>query len=284
MRSSAASALGNLKAQQAIPSLLLLLRDNNFDVRSSAAEALGNLKVQQAIPQLLLSLQDNGLIGRSNAVNAAQALGNLKVQQAIPPLLLLLQDNDSSMRSSAAEALGKLQVKQVIPFLLDELKNGEKFAAITLSRMSEQSTELTQWQNQQQQLLKEQLNNNQITKAELADELGSIYTQTSVKQLIELLNDKNNRVIENALISLANIGEYHPQWLQTNLQQLIQFSNHQDWFIRKASIQALGKLVLSKNINKIKDPTVNQRGQSNLITQNQIVVIQNRTQGVKNNN
>jgi HEAT repeat protein len=238
--------------QEAIPKLIALLQDNNSTVRGNAATALATLQVQEAIPKLIALLEDNYSTVRSSA---ATALATLQVQEAIPKLIALLEDNNSDVRSNAATALGRLQAQEAIPKLLQWLKEGkqEEVVAIALSRMRQSSSELTQWQHQQQRFLNKQFTKHLINKETLARQLGAIYTESAVKQLVDLLNDKKIHVIKSAIESLGNIGAYYPQWLPTSLPQLIQLSKNQHPTIKIASIKALGQLIAFKATNPTKD-------------------------------
>lgn len=258
VRYKTAHALGQLRDRQAIPKLRQLLEDNNPDVRYSAANALGELRDRQAIPKLLQLLDDNDWTVRYRVI---ATLERLHARQAIPKLLQLLDDNVLAVGYKAIQALGQLQAEQAIPKLRlwltkDDTFAGKKFAAVALSRMQQKFPLLTHWQNQQQKSLQEQLKNSFIDKEALASQLGSIesvYTPFSVKQLTKLLKDKNSHVIEKAIISLGNIGQYHPQWLQTTLTDIFQFSQHPNPAIKIASIKTLGQLVLFKGHDKAKD-------------------------------
>jgi hypothetical protein len=113
VRYMAAYALGNLgdRSEQVISGLLLLLQDEDSDVRHMAADVLRDLgdRLEQVISGLLLMLQDEDspilLLPREE-----YALGNLddRSEQVISSLLLMLQDENSYVRSSAASTLGKL--------------------------------------------------------------------------------------------------------------------------------------------------------------------------------
>jgi HEAT repeat protein len=69
---SAAWALGILKAEAALPSLVALLKDKNQDagVRESAAQALGVLKAKAALSSLIAALKDESVGVRRSAAEA----------------------------------------------------------------------------------------------------------------------------------------------------------------------------------------------------------------------
>jgi len=92
VRSSAASALGQLGEAAAVEPLIVALRDENSYVRSSAASALGQLGEAAAVEPLISALSD---ADRSVCSSAARALGSLGATQALPILVGLVPEGDS---------------------------------------------------------------------------------------------------------------------------------------------------------------------------------------------
>jgi HEAT repeat protein len=95
----------------AIPDLILLLKDEDKNVRIGAVATLGNMgeSAKAAVPNLILLLQDRELCWR-----AIDALGNMGegAKSAIPHLIPLLTDKDETIRSRAQSALEKLGYKR----------------------------------------------------------------------------------------------------------------------------------------------------------------------------
>jgi hypothetical protein len=104
------TALG--EQEEAITTLLALLRDQDFFVRYRAAAALVSLgNASEAVVQGLLALLRDQASGvRSNAAAALGRLGNAS-EAVVQGLLALLRDQASDVRSSAAAALGRLGKK-----------------------------------------------------------------------------------------------------------------------------------------------------------------------------
>ncbi len=75
-RRMAAITLGNLKAGEAIPKLLSLLKDKNEEhmVSAEAAAALGKIGDKGALPHLVVALRDNRTLVRQYAGKAITAL------------------------------------------------------------------------------------------------------------------------------------------------------------------------------------------------------------------
>jgi len=77
-------------------------------VRSSSAGALGQLKAEKAVGSLIRALKDSHVYVRHGA---AWALGEIKSEKAIEALKQALNDADEVTRGKAAEALEKIQRK-----------------------------------------------------------------------------------------------------------------------------------------------------------------------------
>jgi HEAT repeat protein len=97
---------------EAIPALLRLLDANDPHTRSSAALALGRLRAEEAAPRLVgVAQQDPIAWVRAWAVGA---LGDLRDQRTVPVIITLLQDPDWRVRRSAAVVLGELGDERAI--------------------------------------------------------------------------------------------------------------------------------------------------------------------------
>ena len=112
-RSMAASTLGMIgeSANSAIPALILLLKDQDKDVRLNAASALGKMgELEKVIPVLRLFLNDKDRSLRLRAISALNEMGE-SAKSTIPALIPLLKDQDSRIRSAASEALNNIGYK-----------------------------------------------------------------------------------------------------------------------------------------------------------------------------
>src|SRR4051794_27721997 len=83
------------------------LGDPNPQVRREAAGALAALKDKQAVPSLVIALKDNDDKVRVSAVEALWSLGS-EARDAVPALIPLLEDKSADMRLNAAGALGDI--------------------------------------------------------------------------------------------------------------------------------------------------------------------------------
>lgn len=112
VRSGAALALGELKAEPAVPGLAHLLRADPTESGSHAADALAKIGLPAA-PVLIEALQAEQPWVR---VRAARALVPLESKAAIPSLFHALDDDSYMVRHHAEAALARLGVGQMVYF------------------------------------------------------------------------------------------------------------------------------------------------------------------------
>ncbi len=105
VRHNIARALGDIRppAEQAVPALVMLLRDKSSKVRCKAAESLGKLgpDAKDAIVPLIEALDDHDKVTRHFASMSLLRMGHI----AIPHLVRYLEDEKHVMRSWACDAL-----------------------------------------------------------------------------------------------------------------------------------------------------------------------------------
>ncbi|MEX2667498.1 HEAT repeat domain-containing protein [Candidatus Uabimicrobium amorphum] len=135
IRKSAVEVLGKIgeKAHPAVPHLIPLLRDNDYDIVGTTVEALGQIgeKAHPAVPHLIPLLRDKNV--RKSAVEVLGKIGE-KAHPAVPHLIPLLRDKN--VRKSATEALGKIGEKahSAVPFLIPLLKSKNSHVRITAAK------------------------------------------------------------------------------------------------------------------------------------------------------
>ena len=113
----AVSALAGMDAPAIIPAMMERLTDNDSEVRRAAATILGARKHREAVPGLIAALNDDVLeVGHA----AAAALGDIGDPSAVAPLAAVLENphTDWAMCINAAQALGKLGDPAAVPALI----------------------------------------------------------------------------------------------------------------------------------------------------------------------
>ena len=112
VRSTAATALGQIGDASAVPALIEALKDEDHHVRWKAGDGLGKIGDASAVPALVEALQDKVEWVRQSA---AEALGKIGGASAGLALIEALKDKDEHVRRSAADALGKIGDSDTLP-------------------------------------------------------------------------------------------------------------------------------------------------------------------------
>jgi hypothetical protein len=109
-RAEAARKLGDLGAKEAVPQLILLLKDESMLVREMAAYALGRLKDSSAIQPLIDALhskEENNEFVLRQVTSALIEIGYLSIHYLIAALK---ENNDRQLREACAWVLDQLGV------------------------------------------------------------------------------------------------------------------------------------------------------------------------------
>jgi HEAT repeat protein len=110
-RSRAVDALGRIgrDAKDAVPAVILALRDQDAVVRRTAADVLGKIEpgAEDAAPALIAALNDQDVSVRRTAADVLARIGS-GAKDAAPALIAALNDQDEWVRRIAAGALGEI--------------------------------------------------------------------------------------------------------------------------------------------------------------------------------
>ncbi|MCI5146943.1 MAG: HEAT repeat domain-containing protein, partial [Candidatus Electrothrix sp. AR3] len=239
VRSAAIEALDHMEVDSAIPDIITLLQDGNPNVRAAAIEALGHMGVESAIPDIRTLLQNGNSDVRAAAI---YALGQLGVDLPIPDIRILLRDGNSKVRSAAIYALGQLGVDaEIIPFLQNRDAAIQRAAALALARLNSSASELHLWQQQKFKAIQEKIKSKYPNKRKKAAEiLGNIFTEQSMRALAGLMQDSKANVVIQAVESIGIIGAYHPELVQDELKNLLNYPNRA---LEETVIVALGRMI-----------------------------------------
>ena len=109
-----------LKGEEAVDPLIDALSSRKKNIRLNAATLLGAIDDEKAIPALIATLKDNNKLVRREASTALSRMG----EPAVDPLIETLNDEDWRVRGAAAWALGNLGDEKAIP-ALEELLDDE---------------------------------------------------------------------------------------------------------------------------------------------------------------
>lgn len=129
VRAAAATGLGRMPRQSAVPVLLTLLEDQDQNVRRAAIAALGKQGDRRAVEPLLRMMHPREpLLGA-----LVQAVGQLGDRRAVPRLILIVQTVPHETCYSAMRALGQLKDPRAINPLITVLSGSDSIAR-SLSR------------------------------------------------------------------------------------------------------------------------------------------------------
>jgi len=109
-------------SEQAVQAILGALHDEDQAVRSSAATALGEMKARQAVPLLTATLKDEDEWVRRDAANA---LGKIGSREAVNALKDLLSDKSIPVRFAAVESLKELGEPFNASWVMEIIKSKE---------------------------------------------------------------------------------------------------------------------------------------------------------------
>ncbi|MCP4363948.1 MAG: HEAT repeat domain-containing protein [Planctomycetes bacterium] len=242
VRRNVAEALGNLGDSSVTPELVKLLADKSALVRGAAAEALGNLGDSSVTPELIKLLVNEGMSVRGDA---AEALGALGSKSAIPELLRLFHDQHDTKGTEALFSLGQLQAIEAeskiikLKFIEGGFVSGE--AALALARINSSAPELKMWRQRAFTEVQEKNEKNAGARIQAARRLTYIAIAQSAALLVQLIDDQDLDVAQEAVRLTGRLAEFHPEWIKP--EPLLALLNHADFNLRQAAIKALGQLI-----------------------------------------
>jgi HEAT repeat protein len=114
VRKFAIDLLSEIQTDVDSSKIVIMLDDENANVRAAAAKALGDLGYREAIPQLTRRLIDEEWV----CFYALQSLGELKAEEAIPAIASLLSSDSEAVRFSAIETVGRMGSAAALPSLI----------------------------------------------------------------------------------------------------------------------------------------------------------------------
>ena len=219
VQNAAITALGKMKAEEAIEPLINLL--DNDDLKAGAVTALTTMG-GVAVDTLINTIKSKPLSGgktpsENMRTNAASILGDINDLRAVNTLVSALDDANKDVRANAAEALGKMKARGYPdPSVVKAL-------AETLKKATDDKTR------------------NNVVVA-----LGNIgqYEADSAKKLIEIASqtDERESLRQAAITALAAIK---PQEATDAMIQIMLSDDESD-VVRKGAVTALGEIKLPK--------------------------------------
>lgn len=176
----------------------LQLSVSSTEARLEAVRQLARSRDPGAVDVLIDALKDrDGQV----PVAAAQALGCLGNPRAVPALVALLRIEEEYLNGAASEALvaiGHTAVASVVALLRDADPHVRERAARTLGQIGVEALA---------PLSAHMRSPDPQMRAAIAEALGHINHPRSVEMLLGALNDRENRVIDQAARALVRVGK-----------------------------------------------------------------------------
>ena len=236
VRSNAAKSLGQIGKQDIalLPDLVRAMNDESWGVRVSAAYAVYRTDRSQwdiVLPLLTEALNHKKGFIRSDVVDV---LGDIKapIQDAMPLLVKALNDEDASVRRGTLEALGKIGDPIAVPVLREALQDRSvvQEAAIALTQIDVPEALQT--------LISALSDTDSAVRYYVSDALAEMNPPPKevAAALIGVLNDTNLGVRRLAANALGKIGD------PAAVPMLIENLTHPNPWVGKAAIDALKEI------------------------------------------
>lgn len=120
----AASCIGQVRDEKAIPELMKLLRDDDETVRLAAIQSLAGMKAKQAEPEFERMLQDPDEDVRRVVLRALALTDKAKYR---PKVIEAINSKDGFEKTQAIDLLGEVGDKDSVKKLEEQLADGDEF-------------------------------------------------------------------------------------------------------------------------------------------------------------
>jgi HEAT repeat protein len=243
VQKEAASALAKIGDENAIKSLILLLKKNqNRYTRSSIVKALSHFNSEKAVDRFIEALRDENDDKDNVRSELIKVLGNIGNEKAIPHLIRALQDQNRDVPYYSKLALSQISSEKTIGAIIEALKDGNRYvrreAASVLGDIGSEKAVTP--------LIQALKDSDTSTRKSAAHALGLIGSEKAVEPLIEALNDKSNLTREFAAWALGRIGS------SKAIEPLIEALNAKNHFtVRYRAAQALGRIGSNKAVEPL---------------------------------
>jgi HEAT repeat protein len=269
IRHIAAIKLGELGYHEATEPLIESLKSSDWEIRQRAVSALAYLDVKKAAKPLIELLQDQNEPVRLSAINA---LVKLNVPEMVNPLIQLLNNSSGKIRQRVVAVLVQLGAKKAIESLINLVTAQNEDSLIAMKallklRATEAINPLFElWKNIDwndhydviealeqlgakekviKQLLELLKNKNKDLRERAISGLGLLQAKEAIKPLIELLDDPDNEVVRSTVSALGNLRA------KEAIKPLIELLDDPDNEVVRSTASALGYLGAKEAIKPI---------------------------------
>lgn len=180
----------------------ILRNEESWPIRAEAAEALARTGKIEALPLLLVALKDREILVRSSVIDA---LSTLKHEGIFEPLVKLYEDDqDLLIRGRIIRALGELGDERAIPYILEASRNESKTtqiqAILALGKIKKNKKSVAS-------LITALQSEDDITVSSAIFSLTDLYATEAVEALITLLKTSKELIRDQVIYALGYIGD-----------------------------------------------------------------------------
>ena len=257
-----ANILGEIKSEKSIDSLLILLEDEESNVRFAAAEAIGKIGSKEATMPLL-----HYLYSRKDdpweQFPLILTLGEIKDERSVIPLLQLIEND--MLKQPILQAISTIADENALPYIIDLIKSSddetlEMMSILAIKHINDKVNKYSSGKESLEIVMKkvfENIDNSQINKIiqimdrmiineDFSVKIGSILMLGFISQvdsLAILLNNYSDDLSNEIEEAISNIAKNNYKIILDYLSN--ENIDHQDILIR-----VLGKLGITeiKNI------------------------------------
>ncbi|MBI3592155.1 MAG: HEAT repeat domain-containing protein, partial [Nitrospirae bacterium] len=235
---SALESLGEIKSEDAVGPISLLLSSSSEVARFSAIETLGKLGSDKAVDALMSFLPKASEAEKNAAVKSLIQIGMPEMADLSPHLIVMLRDGDWEDKEIALKGIAALNCKEAVPVIVDiagslDPSLPESDEKIFLLRNAIKAIDA------EEELLK-LLKSTDIRyrgKSFTIEILGETKSRKAISMLIDYLNDMRRDLRRASTQALGSIGA------SESIEQLLETSQSDvDAHVRRSAIEALGNI------------------------------------------
>ena len=239
VRMAALEGLAQLDMPVPSQPICKMLGDPDMMVQSKAIETLIKLNDAATVKHLMEYLQDESEYVRRAAVEVLNEVGNTS---AIKDLLMALRDQDWWVRVRAADALGTIGGPRVVDAVLALIKDKDPFLRRTAVEILNTSKDERAFGSLVEALQDEDW----WVRERAADALASLGNPQAVKPLREMLG-KDSQTTQVAIRALASLDD------RSSVRSLMQLLNNNSTAVQKEALKALAKLVDENTATEVQE-------------------------------
>lgn len=224
----AATALGILGSELAVPALMKELEHFHPKVKQAAISALGRLKAQEAAAVLMDMLGDPRTTWTVRK-DIVRTLARLNIVESVPLILLELGHAEPEVRREACAALGELSRRYAVFGLFEALRDVDTVdvAALALGKLRDDRA----IEPLSHAALNPNFSDFARTKAIWA--MGNIGSKSATESLTRLFASSNDALVSAAVDAVGRVGD------DSAVDGLIRLLEHKNADVRDMAVWAL---------------------------------------------